>query len=232
MNELLLTIISKVKKILNISPEPAVQAKEHKPATKPIVDTEPKKEPVPKPQVKEPLRSTEPKSELIVESKTNKTVTLPQNENLPQDSMLRRHYLTNLRTMIESLKLPRPTDSSLSRHYDSLINAEIDQYVSDKAAIERLIRNYEGHKKTLAQQIQKPKTPAEPLLKAKISPEDTVAQLEDAKPSEDSASSQHTNTNASAKYNIPLPPTDSVLRRHYDTMINTEINNLLNHKED
>lgn len=188
-----------------------MQAKENKPANKPIVDTEPKKEPVPKPQIKEPASSTKPKSQPIVESKTTKTVTPPPkkcDKNLPQDSALRRHYLTNLRAMIESLSLPRPTDSSLSRHYDSLITAEIEHCVSDKGALERLICNYEGHQKTSAQQIPKPKTPAKPSLKAEISPKDRVVQHE----------------NAIAESTLSLRPTDSALRRHYDTMINTQAN--------
>jgi hypothetical protein len=223
MNELLIAaiaivllffIISKARKRINKSPEPAIQAKESKLANKPKLDAEPKKEPLPEPQAKEPLSPAKPDSKPFAESKTNATVTLPSkgnNENLPQDSMLRRHYLANLRAMIESLTPPRPTDSSLSRHYDSLIAAEIEQCMNDKGAIERLICKYEAHKKALAKQIQQHKNP---------------------KPPKDSMLSQQTNTNASAKSNMPLPPTDSVLRRHYDTMINTEINNLLSHKED
>ena len=211
-------------------PESAMQAKENKQANKPLIDTEPKNEPLAEPQTKEPLCSTESNSELIVESQTNETVTPTQKEcykNLPQDSTLRRHYLTNLRAMIESLKPPRPTDSSLSRHYDAMILAEIEQCVSDQGAIERLICNYEDHKNALAQQIQEPKTIAEPLLKAEMSRED--AQQENLKLPEDSMLRRHTITNlyAIVESNMPLRPTDSVLRRHYDTMINTEVNKLL-----
>jgi hypothetical protein len=216
---LLLIIIFKVRKRIRKFPESTIQAEKNKLANKPIVDTEPKKKPLPEPQAKEPLRSTEPKSELIEESKTKETITRPKkysDDNLPKDSMLRRHYLTHLRSMIESINSPRPTDSCLSRHYDSLIIAEIEQCVCDKGAIEQLIYNYEGHKKTSVRQVQKPKILAEPLLKAEINPEDTVVQPEG------SVSSQNTDTNASAESNIPLPPTDSVLRRHYDTMINTK----------
>jgi len=213
-------------------PEPALQAKENKPTNKPVIDIEPKKEPLPEPQAQEPLRSTESTSELIAESQTHEPVTLTQKEcykNLPQDSTLRRHYLTNLRAMIESLKPPRPTDSSLSRHYDAMILAEIEQCVSDQGAIERLICNYEDHKKALAQQIQEPKTIAEPLLKAEMSREGSEAQQENLKLPEDSMLRRHyiTNLYAIVESNMPHRPTDSVLRRHYDTMINTEVNKLL-----
>jgi len=143
--------------------------------------------------------------------------------------MLRRHYLTHLRAMIESLKPPRPTDSSLSRHYDTMILAEIEQCISDQGAIERLICNYEDHKKTVAQQIQETKTIAEPLLKAGISREDSATQHEYPKLPEDSMLRRHAITNlyAMVESNMPLRPTDSVLRRHYDTMIKTEVNKLL-----
>ncbi len=44
---------------------------------------------------------------------------------LPEDSMLRRHYLTHLRALIESRLPPRPTDSTLRRHYDSMIEHQV-----------------------------------------------------------------------------------------------------------
>ncbi len=49
---------------------------------------------------------------------------------VPEDSMLRRHFLTNLRATIEKNKAQRPTDSALRRHYDAMINAEIENYLS------------------------------------------------------------------------------------------------------
>ncbi|HSN22880.1 MAG TPA: hypothetical protein VLS45_01715, partial [Methylomicrobium sp.] len=54
---------------------------------------------------------------------------------LPEDSMLRRHYLTTLRVKIESnLSLPsRPTESMLRRHFDAmkeqLIAGELQRYL-------------------------------------------------------------------------------------------------------
>jgi hypothetical protein len=41
--------------------------------------------------------------------------------NIPEDSTLRRHYLTHLYTQIAATLSPRPTDSVLRRHYDSLL---------------------------------------------------------------------------------------------------------------
>lgn len=64
--------------------------------------------------------------------------------NLPEDSILRRHYLTHLTTMIESVASPRPTDSVLCRHYDALLAARIDQCLTDNQAMEQLIADYEA----------------------------------------------------------------------------------------
>ena len=230
---ILLVIIYKWRKRTQDSPKPAIPAQKNKSANKPPVaaNVEPKIKPVQKPQTTEAVSAIETKSKLIVEPTPVKTVTLAPKEsgdNLPQDSMLRRHYLTHLRTMIESLNGPRPTDSSLSRHYDSLITTEIAQCSSDQNAIGRLICHYEAHKKALAQQVQKANAVAKPLPKAEKKSEDTVVQQEKSKLSEDSTLKQQTKTSVGS--DMPLPPTDSVLRRHYDTMINNELNNLLDRK--
>lgn len=115
-------------------------------------------------QADEPAFDTGPSIALL----TNETLipALPENrcENLPQDSMLRRHYLTHLHAMIESLKPPRPTDSALSRHYDAMVIAEMEQCLSNEATMKRLVCDYEECKKTLARQIQKPEAIAEPLI--------------------------------------------------------------------
>ena len=179
-------IISTTTKLTNgtVSPEPVRPSAIIQLTNTPISDFEGPKEHEPEPQAKEPLCPAEHDIELIEEPQTNETISLTQTNkyrNLPQDSMLRRHYLTNLRGMIEFLKAPRPIDSALSRHYDSIISAEIEQCLSDQGSLERLIINYESHKKTLVQQIQEPVTIAES--------------------------------------NMPPRPTDSVLRRHYDTMV-------------
>lgn len=49
---------------------------------------------------------------------------------VPEDSMLKRHFLTQLRACIEKNKAPCPTDSTLRRHYETMINAEIDHYLA------------------------------------------------------------------------------------------------------
>lgn len=44
---------------------------------------------------------------------------------VPEDSVLKRHFLSALRARIEAEFHPRPTDSTLKRHYDSLIHSEM-----------------------------------------------------------------------------------------------------------
>ena len=209
MNEILKTIISKIKQLLNLSTVPVVQAV----AKKPTASTETKKEPSPiAVPINKPVSATKP--ELIVKPKTIKKEFTT--DNLPQDSTLRRHAIAHLRSLIESLNPARPTDSSLSRHYDALINAEIEQCTSDKGAIERLIVTVEAHKKALPQPVT---APIETVVNAEISVEEIIVQAE-------APVLEATATEA----NSPLPPTDSTLRRHYDTMIDNELNSLLEGK--
>jgi hypothetical protein len=42
--------------------------------------------------------------------------------NIPEDSVLRRHYLSKLAAELEALGGPYPTDSILRRHYEHLHN--------------------------------------------------------------------------------------------------------------
>ena len=226
-----LVIIYMGRKRTQASPKLVKPTQKNKPANVPppvAANVESPSEPVQIPQATEPVNSIETKSELIVEPTPIKTVTPEPKEsvnNLPQDSMLRRHYLTHIRAMIESLKGPRPTDSSLSRHYDSIITTEIAQCLSDQNAIRLLICHYEAYKNALTQQVQKANAVAKPLPEAEKKSEGTVVQQEKPKFSEDSTLKQQTKTSAGS--DLPLRPTDSVLRRHYDTMINNELNNLL-----
>ena len=204
MNEILQTIIAKIKQLLNSSPAPVVQAT----ANKPTASTEPSPIAVP---INRPLSATQPA--LVV---APKIVKQDSTDNLPQDSTLRRHAIAHLRSLIESLNPARPTDSSLSRHYDALINAEIEQCINDKGAIERLVVTVETHKKALPKSVA---APIEPVINTEIIVKETVVQAETS-----------VLEGTAAEANSLIPPTDSTLRRHYDTMIDYELNSLLEGK--
>lgn len=51
---------------------------------------------------------------------------------IPEDSVLRRHFVTQLRSEIELQMPPRPTDATLQRHYDALVNAELESRLTQK----------------------------------------------------------------------------------------------------
>lgn len=67
--------------------------------------------------------------------------------NIPQDSVLRRHYLSHVRYMIETVTFPRPVDSVLRRHYEQLITGELDACLGDEAQMKKLIRRYEEYRR-------------------------------------------------------------------------------------
>jgi len=46
--------------------------------------------------------------------------------SVPEDSAPKPHFLTHLKSEIESALFPRPTDSILQRHYDALVNTELE----------------------------------------------------------------------------------------------------------
>jgi hypothetical protein len=46
--------------------------------------------------------------------------------SVPEDSILKPHFLTYLQSEIESALWPRPTDSILQRHYDALVCTEVE----------------------------------------------------------------------------------------------------------
>jgi hypothetical protein len=143
----------------------------------------------------------EPTIETTAQTKTAKLAIPAQKtctDNGPQDSTLRRHTLSHLTAMIEAINGSRPADSSLSRHYDSLINAQLDNCLNDKTAMDQLVCIYEGLKKTVVQAQTKPVTAtAKPVTKAKDEPKANLVQSDNL-------------------------PTDSTLRRHYETMLNNK----------
>lgn len=68
----------------------------------------------------------------IVKPVVAKQATTPAKQSvsmtaIPEDSMLRRHFLTQLRTKIEAELPPRPTDFNLLRHYKAMVQAELER---------------------------------------------------------------------------------------------------------
>jgi flagellar biosynthesis/type III secretory pathway M-ring protein FliF/YscJ len=135
-------IISKNTKAI-VFPESEIQPTVDKPANKPESETETRKEHELEPPTTEPLYSAEDDIVIIDEhgivlteaSQANERVSLaPADtcENLPQDSMLRRHAITRLYAIVESNMPLRPTDSALRRHYDTMINHELNKLLGEE----------------------------------------------------------------------------------------------------
>ena len=45
---------------------------------------------------------------------------------IPEDSTLKRHFISALKCQIESEMPPRPTESTLKRHYDSTVQSKLE----------------------------------------------------------------------------------------------------------
>ncbi len=112
----------------------ASQAEENK--AEPVEATAPANEatePAPAPEpTPEPV--AEPEPEVISEPAPTATTPAASNNNgmtLPEDSALRRHFISQLKSEIMSDLPDRPTDSTLKRHYDAQVDAEIAKRLSN-----------------------------------------------------------------------------------------------------
>ncbi|TAK61140.1 hypothetical protein [Methylobacter sp.] len=97
----------------------------------------------------EPKPADKPVVNIESSAKPQAKVPFPENAGnsfLPQDSILKRHYLTHVYTMIDSLAPPRPTESVLRRHYDAIIITKVVQCLNDKKTMEQLIEDYKNRK--------------------------------------------------------------------------------------
>lgn len=129
-------------------------------------------------------------------------------EEQPDESLLTRHRLSNIRMMLANTRSPRPTDSALSRHYDLMMDEEAEKCLTDDVQMERLLRAYENYKKSQS-------TPEAVISTSVVKP--VIP--------EDSALRRHyiNQLRATIEAAKAARPTDSALRRHYDAMIDAEM---------
>lgn len=94
--------------------------------------------PQPEPAIATPIQAPAPSAESIAEltPPTPATIDAPavavpvQTETapvVPEDSVLKRHYLAALQAQKDALSTPYPTDSVLRRHYDALRKIDLPQ---------------------------------------------------------------------------------------------------------
>ncbi|WP_031435178.1 hypothetical protein [Methylomarinum vadi] len=65
--------------------------------------------------------------------RAEESIQQSKRSEIPEDSTLRRHFLTQLRAEVEAEFAPRPTDSTLKRHHDALIAAELEKRLEELA---------------------------------------------------------------------------------------------------
>jgi len=63
--------------------------------------------------------------------------------HVPSDVVLRRHYLSHLRLMLETVHV-EPTDSQLKRHHQQYLDYLCDVMIEDREAVEALEAAYEA----------------------------------------------------------------------------------------
>ncbi|MGZ8881247.1 MAG: hypothetical protein ACXW0I_04010 [Methylosarcina sp.] len=133
---------------------------------------------------------------------------IPYEEKIPEDSMLRRHYLTHIQSRKQPEWTARPTDSMLRRHYDSLM-ASLQQSALPK--------------------VESPLLQAEPVRIAGVKIEEGETKEREAvfyeRLPQDSMLRRHYLTSMRYRLELALPlrPTDSILMRHFDNWKNVQL---------
>lgn len=174
---------------------------------------------------KEPL----PKKEPLAKAET----AIVYGAHVPEDSMLRRHYISHLQSIIVCLTGPRPTDSALSRHYDTQVASELEKSLQDEAHARRLVINHEEQfRKSAEKEILQPSS-IDAQLKAELAIEkETVKSTAPVSKKvesignhipQDSTLRRHYIHHLRSMIESQISPTES----NYDTMIEIELDKCL-----
>ncbi|HBA66441.1 MAG TPA: hypothetical protein DCZ48_09780 [Methylococcaceae bacterium] len=162
------------------------------------------------------------------------TTRIEQKIPIPEDSVLRRHLLSQLRTEVEATLFPRPTDCVLLRHYGQLVESEMENRLLNPEALQRfkLIDGIEIPDAATPASIIEVKLKSRPIEHAvvgtpgKSDPKHEVP--------EDSVLRRHWLTQLRNEIEASLfpRPTDCVLLRHYEQLVESELENRLVNPED
>ncbi len=150
--------------------------------------------------------------EPVAAAKTDSAVTVEKtlaNPLLPQDSVLKRHYVHHIHEMLIEL------------HYEGDIVAKVAECVASEVALQHLIQAYET-KPVVEQVAQTLESVAVEVLAepAPVLVSDKVTRIP-----EDSLLRRHylTQIHALAAAKLPARPSDSTLCRHYDALLAQEV---------
>lgn len=172
-------------------------------------------------QIRKPsIASTVPITESapVIDTITRAEQKIP----VPEDSVLRRHVLTQLRIEVEESLLPRPTDCVLQRHYDQLVESELENRLVNPEDLS-LFKFIDGRESTLDSSA--PPKPEridtlinKPASKAKNEPEQITIP-------EDSVLQRHfiSQLRSEIETKVYPRPTEATLLRHYDQLIEAEL---------
>jgi hypothetical protein len=164
---------------------------------------------------------TQPAPAAITEPVTE-THAVNIDANIPEDSMLRRHYLTQLQTEKEGRELKKQlTSSTVATAAVTAKTEELGNIPEDSM----LRRHYLTHLRMLKEAEVKEQTSTEQPAPAIVQPSIKVSAKQENKMKipEDSTLRRHFITQLITEIEGSLPPrpTDSTLRRHYDYMLET-----------
>ncbi len=161
------------------------------------------------------------------------TTRVEQKIPVPEDSVLRRHLLAQLRTEIEASLFPPPTDCVLLRHYEQLVESEVENRLLNPEALQRFkfIDGIEIAGTTDSASIIDVKAKSSPIEHAVGTPSKSDSKHEIP---EDSVLRRHWLTQLRTEIEASLfpRPTDCVLQRHYDQLVESELENRLVNPED
>ncbi|MBU2571317.1 MAG: hypothetical protein KJ725_15065 [Gammaproteobacteria bacterium] len=152
---------------------------------------------------------------------------------IPEDSVLRRHLLSQLRAEVEATLFPRPTDCVLLRHYGQLVESEVENRLLNPEALHRfkLIDGIEIPDASAPGSIIEVKLKSSPIEHAVGTPSNSDSKHEVP---EDSVLRRHWLTQLRSEIEASLfpRPTDCVLQRHYEQLVDSELENRLVNPED
>ena len=107
----------------------------------------------------EPVQASEVSVEVAVESVASDAAICQQ---IPEDSVLKRHYFAQLEAERQNLSHPYPTDSVLRRHHESAVLATLNGSLSIEANV------------VVEPSINEPTQPADVSISTQNIPEDSV----------------------------------------------------------
>lgn len=150
----------------------------------------------------------------------------PSYSLLPEDSVLKRHYFSQIQALLEESLPTKPSDATLKRHYEAILAEKLEQVLNDKALLDPLLEG-QRRKEEVAQPVQEVKQP-EISIETPVVAESSVSQTV-VKIPEDSVLKRHyfAQLRAVAEASLSPKPTDSVLLRHWQALSDEALKKLL-----